>query len=218
MERHEHSGAIMQFAQTITNLTELRAVYGQPMPLAAAAKADRLDNLCRRFIALSPLVVFSSADGEGRQDCSPRGDAPGFVTVLDDRTIAIPDRPGNNKIETLSNLLERPNIGLLFVIPGHEETLRLNGTARIVCDAALLARAAVNGKVPKGLIVVDIAEVYPHCGKAFRRAGLWDVSTHAAKGTVPSLASIALKMAGRHDEDLATVEARTTRSYNTDLY
>ena len=100
MERHEHSGAIMQFAQTITNLTELRAVYGQPMPLAAAAKADRLDNLCRRFIALSPLVVFSSADGEGRQDCSPRGDAPGFVTVLDDRTIAIPDRPGNNKIET----------------------------------------------------------------------------------------------------------------------
>ena len=206
------------FAEPISSIEQLRAIYGMPRPLPAKAKSDRLDDLCRRFIALSPFLVISSADAEGRQDCSPRGDAPGFVMVLDDRTIAIPDRPGNNKVENLSNLVARPNIGLLFIIPGHEETLRLNGTARIVRDAALLARACVDGKPPKSLIVVDVAEVYPHCGKAFRRARLWDEGARPAKGVVPSLASIALKMAGLGHENLAEVEARTERSYITDLY
>jgi len=208
---------MVDFAEPISSIEQLRGVYGQPRPLPAKAKADRLDDLCRRFIALSPFVVISSADAEGRQDCSPRGDAPGFVMVLDDRTIAIPDRPGNNKIENLNNLVARPNIGLLFVIPGHEETLRMNGTARIVRDPELLARTAVEGKPPKSLIVVDIAEVYPHCGKAFRRAKLWDEGARPASGTVPSLASIALKMAG-FDEDVNVAEERTARSYVTDLY
>jgi PPOX class probable FMN-dependent enzyme len=158
----------------ITTEAELRALYGAPKKLPALAKAQIIDDLCRRFITLSSLVCISSCDREGRQDVSPRGDGPGFVHALDATTIAIPDRPGNNKLETLSNILVNPRVALLFIIPGHEETLRLNGVAKISRDPTLLAKSAVDGRLPKAMIVIKVEEIYPHCGKAFRRAHVWE--------------------------------------------
>jgi uncharacterized protein len=202
----------------ITSESDLRALYGAPKKLAAAAKLDRIDELCRRFIALSPFICVGSCDAAGRQDVSPRGDRPGFVRVLDGRTLVIPDRPGNNKIETLSNLLVNPRIGILFVIPGHDETLRINGRARISRAPALLAAATVEGKVPKCVILVTAEEVYPHCGKAFRRARLWDPASSPERNEVPSLAAIARTMAGVSDVTVEEIDARVRKSYETDLY
>jgi PPOX class probable FMN-dependent enzyme len=202
----------------ITSESQLRALYAQPGRLPAAAKADRLDALCRRFIALSPLVCISSCDAQGRQDVSPRGDPPGFVQVLDDRNVAIPDRPGNNKLETLSNIIANPNVALLFAIPGHDETLRLFGKARISCDPQLLALSIVAEKQPKTVIVVNIELVYPHCGKSFRRAKLWESGGHVERAKVPSLAEIGLTMAGEKDPPAAQVDQQIQQSYVSGLY
>jgi uncharacterized protein len=201
----------------ITTEAELRALYGTPKRLPALAKAKAIDDLCRRFIALSPLVCISSCDRDGHQDVSPRGDAPGFVQVLDATTIAIPDRPGNNKLETLSNILVNPRVALLFIIPGHEETLRLNGVARISLDPELLARSSVDGRSPKAMIVIEVEEIYPHCGKAFRRAHVWDRQSRPDQ-PVPSLAAIALTMAGIRDRSVDEVAAQVQKGYETELY
>jgi PPOX class probable FMN-dependent enzyme len=200
----------------VATLDELRAVYGQPSKLAAAAKVDRLDDLTRAFIAGSPFVMVGTSDAQGRQDVSPRGDAPGFVRVLDDRTLAIPDRPGNNKLENLSNIVATGRIALLFIIPGHDETVRVNGAAHLSTDADLLAAMAVEGKLPRAAIVVTAEEVYPHCAKAFRRSNLW----HAAppdKGSLPSLAQMAKMMAG-DQRPLADLEAHVARDNKDGLY
>jgi len=196
----------------------LRALYAQPGRLPAAAKADRLDGLCRRFIALSPLVCISSCDAKGQQDVSPRGDPPGFVHVLDDRTVVIPDRPGNNKLETLSNILANPNVALLFVIPGHDETLRLFGKAWISCEPRLLALSSVAEKRPKTVLVMSIELVYPHCGKSFRRAKLWEPSAYVGRAMVPSLAEIGLTMAGMKDQPAAQVDQQIQQSYVSGLH
>jgi PPOX class probable FMN-dependent enzyme len=201
----------------ITTEEQLRALYGAPKKLPALAKAKEIDDLCRRFFALSPLLCISSCDRDGHQDVSPRGDAPGFVQVLDPATIAIPDRPGNNKLETLSNILGNPRVALLFIIPGHEEMLRLNGTAKISRDPALLARSAVEGRLPKAMIVIKVEEIYPHCGKALRRARIWD-SQSRPKQPVPSLAAIALTMAGLRDRSVEEVAAQVEKGYETELY
>jgi PPOX class probable FMN-dependent enzyme len=202
----------------VASETELRAIYGEPKKLAAAAKSDRLDALCRQFIALSPLVCVSTSNAEGRQDASPRGDAPGFVRVLDDHTLVIPDRTGNGKIETLTNLVLNPRIGLLFIIPGHEETLRINGFTRIARDQELLSASIFEGKLPKCVIVVTVEEVYPHCGKAFRRARLWDVDARPGREAVPSLAAIAIKMARITDRKVEDLDAQVQRNLITELY
>jgi PPOX class probable FMN-dependent enzyme len=202
----------------ISTEAELRAIYGEPLAIAVASKSDRLDELCRQFIGLSPFICISSSDARGRQDVSPRGDAPGFVRVLDDRTIAIPDRPGNNKLETLSNILANPQVAILFMIPGTDETLRINGAARIVRDADLLAAAAVKGKLPRAMVLVSIAEVYPHCGKSFRRARLWDAAARPVKGSVPSLAALALALSGLRDHSVEEVDAEVQKSYVEGLY
>jgi uncharacterized protein len=201
----------------ITTEAELRAIYGEPKRLPARAKAKEIDDLCRRFIALSPLVCISSCDREGHQDVSPRGDAPGFVQVLDATTIAIPDRPGNNKLETLSNILVNPRVAVLFIIPGHEETLRLNGIAQISRDPVLLKTSAVDGRLPKAMIVVKVEEIYPHCGKAFRRARAWDPQS-CPDQPPPSLAAIALTMAGIRDRSVDEVAAQVQKGYETELY
>lgn len=202
----------------ITTEAELRAIYGEARALAASAKADRLDDLCRRFIGLSPLICIGSCDAAGCQDVSPRGDHPGFVRVLDERTLAIPDRPGNNKLETLSNILVNPRVALLFVIPGHDETLRIFGRASISRNAELLAQAAVGGKLPKSMIIIAIDQVYPHCGKSFRRARIWDTAARRDKASVPSLAAIAIGMANVRDLRIEDVEVQVEKSYTTDLY
>jgi uncharacterized protein len=208
---------VKNIADVITTEAELRAIYGEPKRLPARAKAKAINDLCRRFIALSPLVCISSCDRDGHQDVSPRGDAPGFVQVLDATTIAIPDRPGNNKLETLNNILVNPRVALLFIIPGHEETLRLNGTAQISCDPMLLKKSAVDGRLPKAMIVIKVEEIYPHCGKAFRRARAWAPQSRTDQ-PVPSLAAIALVMAGIRDRSVDEVAAQVQKGYETELY
>lgn len=168
----------------------LREHYGQVSRTASGKQMDRLDKHGRRFIELSPFLVIATADAEGRCDASPKGDAPGFVKVLDDRTLLIPDRPGNNRVDSLINIAANPRIGLIFFLPGYKETFRANGTARISTDPALLEATAHGGKPPRSVIVVSVEEAFMHCGKALIRSKLWDPTRHIAKGEFPSLARI----------------------------
>ena len=171
----------------------LRDIMGSPMDLAVRKQLGRLDRYCREFIARSPFLCIGTADADGKADVSPRGDPPGFVQVLDDNTLIIPDRPGNNRLDTMSNIMANPNVGLLFFIPGFEDTLRVNGRATIVNDPAVLSRAAVHGKAPKVAIRVTVDEAFLHCAKAFKRSRLWDPASRVDRKEMPSLAKMILE-------------------------
>ena len=152
---------------------ELRALYGPPSEIAARKSLTRLDEHCRHFIARSPFVCLSSAGTDGSADISPRGDAPGFVRVLDEQTLFIPDRLGNNRIDSLRNLVVNPHVGLLFLIPGIDETLRVHGLARVVLRSELLDECAVGGKSPRSGVLVEVREAFLQCAKALKRSRLW---------------------------------------------
>ena len=173
---------------------DLRALHAPPSDLVKRKCVDRLDRHCRDFIALSPFLVLGTADAEGHADVSPRGDPPGFVKVLDDTTLLIPERPGNNLLDSLSNIVANPEVGLLFLIPGFDETLRVNGTAALVSEPAALAPLAVDGKAPKVAIRVSVREVYLHCARSFRRAKLWDPAARVPRETLPTLARMVMDM------------------------
>jgi PPOX class probable FMN-dependent enzyme len=157
----------------VTSEGELRELYGVPGERAVAKEHATLDAHCRTFIAHSPFLVMGTAGADGRCDVSPKGDAPGFVRVLDDHHLVIPDRLGNNRLDGMRNVVENDHVGLLFLIPGREDTLRVNGRARIVRDDALLESLAVAGKRPVTALVVEVEQVFLHCARAFKRAGLW---------------------------------------------
>ena len=178
----------MDFDGEITSLAELRTVIPAPHELVVAKTQTSLDEMSTRFIEQSPFVLIASSDGRGKHDVSPKGDPPGFVSVLDDCTLAIPDRPGNNRADTLTNLIEHPHVGLLFLVPGARQTLRVNGGARLVTDQALLDSMAVKGRSPKVAIVVDVTEAFFHCTKCVVRSRLWDPEAQAAAARAPSLA------------------------------
>ena len=200
----------------LSDTTALRERYGKVGERAAQKQLDRLDKHCRRFIALSPFLVMATADTDGRCDASPKGDAPGFVHVEDDRTLLIPDRLGNNRVDSLQNILTNPHIGLIFFLPGYQETLRVNGKARLSTEPALLAMTAHAGKPPKSVIVVTVEEAYMHCGKALIRSHLWDADRHVEKGAFPSLARVlADQIAG---VDVAETEDMLTDNYKNELY
>ncbi|TJV39230.1 MAG: pyridoxamine 5'-phosphate oxidase family protein [Mesorhizobium sp.] len=179
----------MEFVST---RAELRTIYKTPRPTDGSIRKElkALDGHCRSFIGKSPFVLIGSSDGEGNSDVTPKGDKPGFAVVLDDRTIAIPDRPGNNRLDTLENILRNPSVGLLFLIPGMNETLRVNGDARITVDAGLRERLSVDGKEPQGVIVVTVKATYMHCAKAFMRSDLWKPETWYDRATLPTLGQI----------------------------
>jgi uncharacterized protein len=160
--------------RAVTSERELRELYGHPGERAVAKERPTLNDDCRAFIAHAPFLVMGTAGADGRCDVSPKGDAPGFVHVLDDRHLAIPDRLGNNRLDGMRNVVENGHVGLLFLIPGREDTLRVNGRATIVRDEALLERLAVNGKRPVTALVVEVQQVFMHCARAFKRAGLWE--------------------------------------------
>lgn len=170
----------------ISTVEELRRLYEQPEEPAVRKCIAKLDEHCRRFIAAAPFVVIATFDGKGAADASPRGDPPGFVRVLDDTHLLLPDRPGNNRLDSLENILACPHVGLLFVIPGIRETLRINGSAALTADPALLSPLAVNGKAPKAGILVTVREAYLHCAKALIRSALWKPETWPDKSVIAS--------------------------------
>jgi uncharacterized protein len=163
----------------------LRDVLGEPAELVKAKIADRLNPLTRQFIERSPFVVVATGRPDGGLDVSPRGDPPGFVRVIDDRTLLLPDRPGNKLADTLTNLLEDDRIALLFLVPGIGDTFRVNGRARIVDDPELLAPSAVEGKAPRLGLLVAVEEAYTQCPKALIRSDLWNPEKHASRDELP---------------------------------
>lgn len=179
-----------QFTDCVTSEAELRELIGQPSELVLKKQLPALDQHCRAFIALSPYVLLGTTNARGQCDVSPRGDAPGFALVLDEHTLVIPDRPGNRRIDSLCNIISHDGVGLLFMIPGVEETLRINGRAQIVRDAALLARLEARGKTPIVAIAVEIEEAFLQCAKALKRSQLWNTATWPERGVLPTLAQM----------------------------
>lgn len=200
----------------IENITEIRELYGEPTERAVKKQLPKLEKHSRAFIALSPFLVIASTDPQGRCDASPKGDMPGFVRVLDDQTLLIPDRLGNNRVDTIGNLLTCPGVGLIFFVPGLRETLRVNGRAKITVDPALLEPCAVNGKAPRSGILVVADEVYFHCGKALIRSDLWNPAKQIKQSDFPSLGRIITEQIGEGSVEAA--ERYTEESYRTRLY
>jgi uncharacterized protein len=173
-------------SQVIETAEQLRALIGEPAELTCAKISNRLNSMTRLFIERSPFVCVATSDPAGSCDLSPRGDPAGFVRILDDCTLLIPERPGNRLADSLSNILLNPHIGLLFVVPGVTDTFRVNGRATITTDTALLAPCAVEGKLPLLGVLVDIDEAYTQCSKAFLRSRLWDPQCFIDPGTMPT--------------------------------
>ena len=165
----------------------LRALYPPATARAVNKQLDRLDRHCIRYIGLSPFVVLASVDADGRPDASPRGGDPGFVRVVDATTLLIPDAPGNNRLDTLTNLVATGRVGLLFLIPGVDETLRVNGRARLTDDMATLRRFAGEKRTPRVAIEVAVEEAYLHCAKALMRSRLWSDESRVARSVLPTM-------------------------------
>ena len=174
----------------VSNDAELRTIYRPPAPRAAQKVLDHLDIHCRNFIALSPFCVLSSSDASGRADASPRGDPPGFVKVLSDRTLLLPDRPGNNQVDSLQNIVQNPGVGLLFFVPGMNETLRVKGKAEITTDPELLQLATVSGRPPLSGLVVMVDEAFLHCGRALIRSRIWDADAQIDRSSYPTYGQV----------------------------
>jgi len=200
--------------RTIQDEGELRAIIGSPSELVASKIADRLNGLTRQFIERSPFLCVATARPDGGLDVSPRGDPAGFVRILDERTLLLPDRPGNRLADTLTNLLADPRIALLFLIPGVGDSFRVNGRAVVVQDEELLAVSAVDGKVPALGIVVEIEEAYTQCSKALIRSDLWNPERHVDRSELPSSGEIMRAVADpefdaeRYDRERAERYAR----------
>lgn len=171
----------------IETLDQLRAVYKPANARSVAKVIPLLDAHCRRFIALSPFLLLATGSADGTSDVSPRGDAPGFVAVEDDSTLLLPDRPGNNRLDSLENIIQRPGVGLLFMIPGVDETLRVNGTAEIHIDAEMRTRFEVGGKLPLSVIRIRVKEAYLHCAKALMRSALWSKEAQVPRSSLPTM-------------------------------
>jgi PPOX class probable FMN-dependent enzyme len=210
--------ATYQFSDVVTSEETLRDLLGQPSQGVIKKSLPALDVHCRSFIALSPFLLLGTSDGAGHADVSPRGDAPGFVLVLDVRTIVIPDRPGNRRIDSLRNILLNDSVGMIFLIPGVEETLRINGRARIVRDADVMEQLTARGKVPLLGIAVEVGEAFLHCAKALKRSRLWEAETWPADDALVSRAQMFLDHVPAPGVTVEQVEASLAESYKKNLY
>ena len=195
----------------------VRAVIGEPSELVQSKILSSLDTHCRSFIERSPFVLVATIGADGSADVSPRGDPAGFVHILDDRTLAIPDRPGNKLIATLRNVVDTDVVGLLFLVPGVGETLRVNGRGYLTDDAGLLASMEVNGRTPLVAIVVEIEEAFLHCAKAFIRSRLWDPAVQIDRKELPTLARMLHDQLALKDP-VEELVAYVDDSYRTTLY
>jgi PPOX class probable FMN-dependent enzyme len=204
----------------ITSKEQLRSLYSSPMELVVKKQKNSLDEHSEKFISLSPFVIISTAGSDGLLDASPRGESAGFIKVLDDRTIAIPDRPGNNRLDSLTNIIENPQIGIVAVIPGFKECLRINGSAKIVTNSELLEQFEHSGKLPISAIVISIQEVYFHCAKAIARAKLWEQNSHVSREEMPSLGRILMSQIApeKTEDEIKEVEELIENRVLTTLY
>lgn len=206
---------------SVTNEEALRALFEATHDLAIQKHQTALGRHAQEFIRRSPFLCIGTQDLNGKADVSPRGDPRGFVRILDERTLAIPDRPGNNRLDSLVNILANPSVGLMFVIPGFDDTLRVNGHATLTTDPDLLDSMSVNGRTPKIAIVVEVKGVFMHCAKAFRRSRLWDPEHFQDRTEMPSLIKIILDETT--DAPLAEAEMRKRdddleKDYQATLY
>ena len=203
------------FNNVVTSEQELREMLGEPNPRSVLKERASLDAHFRAFIAYSPFLLLATSGADGTCDVSPKGDAPGFVLVLDDRRLVIPERPGNKRFDGMKNLLVNPHIGLIFVVPGREETLRINGRAWITKDPDLLGRCVAQGKTPQLAIGVEVEQCFLHCVKAFRRSRLWAHTDWPAPEALASMAQVLfdqLQPAGVTVQDYACeLEERTQK-------
>jgi uncharacterized protein len=204
----------MEFIET---QAELRTLYRNPSPGAVRKELKRLDPHARNFLAHSPFVLIGTQDGRGNADVSPKGDKAGFCIALDDFTVAIPDRPGNNRLDSFENLVVNPAVGLIFLIPGMNETLRINGEGRLTADRELCGRFAVDGKAALSVLVVKVRAVYMHCAKAFLRSELWAPESWPERAEMPTLGEILrdqLALAETSEE----VDASLAEAYRKSLW
>jgi len=204
----------------IRSETELRKLYKQPGKNAIEKELDFLDQHCKRFIAHSPFICIATSSPDGFGDNSPKGDAPGFVRVLDDRTIAIPDRRGNNRLDSLGNVLKNPQVGLIFFIPGVNETLRVNGKAELSIEPELLQGSAVNNKLPTSMLIVHVEEAYLQCPKALVRSSIWEVAADFDRKSFPSLTKMISDQMGVElsKDQLTQMEAEYEKKIEDTLY
>ena len=205
------------FKDIITSEEQFRAVMGYPAPRTLRKELSYLDEFCRTFIARSPFVVISSCDADGRMDVGPRGDPPGFVQVLDEHTLAIPDRPGNRRADTFKNILQNDHVGLLFFIPGKQETLRVSGRASIVRDTELRTTMEVSGKPPDFAIVVAVEQAFFQCAKCIIRSNLWNKEAWPALTGLPSQAET-IVAAAKLDISVQEMQAIIDEDRKTRLY
>jgi PPOX class probable FMN-dependent enzyme len=205
----------------ITDEASLRSLFHPVHELALTKSQGSLDRHAQDFIRRSPFLCIGTQNADGKADVSPRGDPVGFVKILDAHTVAIPDRPGNNRLDTLVNIIANPSVGLLFIIPGFDDTLRVNGQASLVTDPDILKNMGVNDRLPKLAIVVKISEVFLHCAKAFRRAHLWDPEHFQDRTEMPSLIKIILDQttgAPSDDAELRKMDDDLEADYKRTLY
>ena len=205
----------------VTDEAALRNLFPAVSPLAAKKSLPALDTHARDFIARAPFLCLGTQSPDGQADVSPRGDPAGFVRVLDEKTLAIPDRPGNNRLDSLANILANPSVGILFIVPGFDDTLRVNGTASLQTDPELLEGMSINGRTPRLAIVVRVKEVFMHCAKAFRRSHLWDPDHFQDRDSMPSLAKIILDQtsgAPEDDHEMRKIDEALEAQYEKTMY
>lgn len=206
-----------RFSEVVTTEEQFRAVMGEPPPSVIAKEISSLDSHARAFIARSPFLVIGSCGADGRLAISPKGDPPGFVQVLDESTLAIPERLGNRRADTFRNLLSNDRVGLIFLIPGKQETLRIGGRAIIVRDESLRGRMALRGKLPDFAIVVEVDQMFFHCAKCVIRSGLWQPERWPELAELPSLAETMVS-AGKLQRTVAEQQALIDKDADTRLY
>ncbi|MDX3978690.1 pyridoxamine 5'-phosphate oxidase family protein [Shinella sp.] len=206
---------------SITDEQSLRGLFEATHTLAILKCQDTLGGHAQEFIRRSPFLCIGTQNLDGKADVSPRGDPVGFVKILDERTLAIPDRPGNNRLDTLVNIIANPSVGLLFIIPGFDDTLRVNGQATLVNDPELLKSMSVNDRAPKLAIVVKVSEVFMHCAKAFRRSHLWSPDHFQDRTEMPSLVKIILDEttgAPSNKDEMRKIDDDLEEDYRRTLY
>lgn len=207
----------LTFEKVITSEEELREIMGYPNEIVTRKTINYIDQHCKSFIEKSPFITIATSDLQGNFDVSPKGDPAGFVKILSDKLLAIPDRPGNRKADTLSNIIQNPNVGLIFLIPGIKETLRINGEAKIVRDEKVLEQLACQGKSPSFAIIVQVKEAFMHCAKCMIRSNLWGTIDDTQERPVPSLGKVLVDH-GKLEISFEELDDRIKADEKTNLY